>query len=116
MVIIFRVFLGRPEDDLPRRSNAGAVEAPHITLQGGYYYLWVSFDRCCQGYAECSATAGFMDLVTMLSSPTATAMITVSLSWALIAFATPLQSSWRMVYTFFRPTSSQVLGSPKLFV
>jgi arabinan endo-1,5-alpha-L-arabinosidase len=32
------------------RPNAGgAIEAPVIHRRGGYYYLWVSFDRCCQG-------------------------------------------------------------------
>ncbi|MFD0745278.1 arabinan endo-1,5-alpha-L-arabinosidase [Phytohabitans flavus] len=35
---------------LASRPNAGgAVEAPFIQRRGGYYYLWVSFDRCCQG-------------------------------------------------------------------
>ncbi|KAM0334968.1 hypothetical protein ACHAQA_000002 [Verticillium albo-atrum] len=35
------------------RPNAGgAVEAPYITRKGSYYYLWVSFDRCCQGAAS----------------------------------------------------------------
>jgi len=32
-----------------RPDNGGAVEAPHIVRRGSYYYLWVSFDRCCQG-------------------------------------------------------------------
>ncbi|KAI6782817.1 uncharacterized protein J7T54_000960 [Emericellopsis cladophorae] len=27
----------------------GPVEAPYITRHGDYYYLWVSFDKCCQG-------------------------------------------------------------------
>jgi arabinan endo-1,5-alpha-L-arabinosidase len=27
----------------------GAVEAPFITRRGKYYYLWVSFDKCCNG-------------------------------------------------------------------
>jgi arabinan endo-1,5-alpha-L-arabinosidase len=35
---------------LATRPNAGgAVEAPYIFRHGGYYYLWMSFDRCCQG-------------------------------------------------------------------
>ncbi|SDH47020.1 arabinan endo-1,5-alpha-L-arabinosidase [Lentzea fradiae] len=29
--------------------NGGAIEAPNIVKRGGYYYLFVSFDRCCQG-------------------------------------------------------------------
>ena len=27
----------------------GSVEAPFLIRHGGYYYLFVSFDRCCQG-------------------------------------------------------------------
>ncbi len=35
---------------LVSRPNAGgAVEAPYIVKRGGYYYMWMSFDRCCQG-------------------------------------------------------------------
>jgi arabinan endo-1,5-alpha-L-arabinosidase len=35
---------------LARRTEAGgAVEAPVITRHGDFYYLWVSFDRCCAG-------------------------------------------------------------------
>ncbi|MBG0566012.1 arabinan endo-1,5-alpha-L-arabinosidase [Actinoplanes aureus] len=29
--------------------GGGAIEAPVIVKRGSYYYLWVSFDRCCQG-------------------------------------------------------------------
>ncbi|MCA2213140.1 arabinan endo-1,5-alpha-L-arabinosidase [Jidongwangia harbinensis] len=32
--------------------NGGAIEAPFIARHGSYYYLWVSFDRCCQGAAS----------------------------------------------------------------
>ncbi|TDZ14818.1 Bifunctional purine biosynthetic protein ADE1 [Colletotrichum orbiculare MAFF 240422] len=38
---------------LARRTVAdGAIEAPFITRRGNYYYLWVSFDRCCNGAAS----------------------------------------------------------------
>jgi arabinan endo-1,5-alpha-L-arabinosidase len=32
--------------------NGGAIEAPVIVKHGSYYYLWASFDRCCQGAAS----------------------------------------------------------------
>jgi arabinan endo-1,5-alpha-L-arabinosidase len=32
--------------------GGGAIEAPTIVRHGAYYYLWVSFDRCCQGAAS----------------------------------------------------------------
>ncbi|TDV56495.1 arabinan endo-1,5-alpha-L-arabinosidase [Actinophytocola oryzae] len=32
--------------------NGGAIEAPNIVKRGSYYYLFVSFDRCCQGAAS----------------------------------------------------------------
>jgi arabinan endo-1,5-alpha-L-arabinosidase len=35
---------------LANRPNAGgALEAPYIVRRCGYYYLFVSWDRCCQG-------------------------------------------------------------------
>lgn len=38
---------------LVSRPNAGgAVEAPYVVRHGGYYYMWMSFDRCCQGAAS----------------------------------------------------------------
>ncbi|GAA4457913.1 family 43 glycosylhydrolase [Phytohabitans houttuyneae] len=32
-----------------RTTAGGAIEAPFIYKRGAYYYLFVSFDRCCQG-------------------------------------------------------------------
>jgi arabinan endo-1,5-alpha-L-arabinosidase len=34
---------------LAARSGNGAIEAPSIVSHNGYYYLFVSFDICCQG-------------------------------------------------------------------
>ncbi|GAA3019039.1 family 43 glycosylhydrolase [Streptosporangium longisporum] len=31
------------------RPGSTAIEAPFIVKHGGYYYQWVSFDRCCNG-------------------------------------------------------------------
>lgn len=40
-------------DDQPRsiaaRPKSTAVEAAFVTFRDGFYYLWVSFDMCCQG-------------------------------------------------------------------
>jgi len=38
-----------PLQALAQRGPPGAVEAAFITQRGGYYYLFVSFDQCCQG-------------------------------------------------------------------
>jgi arabinan endo-1,5-alpha-L-arabinosidase len=32
-----------------RTGGSTAIEAPYIFRHGSYYYLWVSFDLCCQG-------------------------------------------------------------------
>ncbi|GAA3730757.1 hypothetical protein GCM10022225_10760 [Plantactinospora mayteni] len=32
--------------------GGGAIEAPTLVKRGSYYYLYVSFDRCCQGAAS----------------------------------------------------------------
>ena len=32
-----------------RPNNEGALEAPFIVIRGGYYYLFMSWDHCCQG-------------------------------------------------------------------
>lgn len=34
---------------LAARGGDGAIEAPSIVLHNGYFYLFVSFDLCCQG-------------------------------------------------------------------
>ncbi|KAG9256923.1 putative Arabinan endo-1,5-alpha-L-arabinosidase [Emericellopsis atlantica] len=35
-----------------RPANGGELEAPYIHRKGNYYYLWLSFDRCCNGAAS----------------------------------------------------------------
>ncbi len=34
---------------LASRKDSTAIEAPFIVRQGGFYYLFVSFDQCCKG-------------------------------------------------------------------
>ena len=37
---------GAQPRNIASRRNWGAIEAPHILRRGGYFYLFVSFDRC----------------------------------------------------------------------
>ncbi|MGV9376127.1 arabinan endo-1,5-alpha-L-arabinosidase [Nonomuraea sp. NPDC003707] len=41
--------LGTSITGLAQRTGTTAIEAPFIFRHGSYYYLWVSFDACCQG-------------------------------------------------------------------
>ena len=50
---------------LASRPSPGAVEAPYIVRHGGFYYLFVSFDSCCQG-----ATSTYNTVVGRSQSPT----------------------------------------------
>lgn len=45
--------------------GGGAIEAPTLHQRGGYYYLYVSFDRCCQG-----ADSTYRVMVGRATSPT----------------------------------------------
>ncbi|RNL86117.1 arabinan endo-1,5-alpha-L-arabinosidase [Halostreptopolyspora alba] len=40
---------GEPIHLADRRDGENAIEAPHIVQRGGYYYLFVSLDKCCEG-------------------------------------------------------------------
>ncbi|KAL0936739.1 secreted arabinase [Colletotrichum truncatum] len=40
---------GTSMTSLAKRGGDNSIEAPFITRRGNYYYLWVSFDRCCAG-------------------------------------------------------------------
>ncbi|WP_052208164.1 family 43 glycosylhydrolase [Croceibacterium mercuriale] len=41
------------------RPFPGAVEAPFVVRRGAFYYLFVSFDSCCQGAAgTCNTRVG----------------------------------------------------------
>ena len=37
------------DDELHAIARYQAIEAPHIFHHGGYYYLFVNWDRCCRG-------------------------------------------------------------------
>ena len=42
-------YTGAPIHSIAQRSGVDAVEAPYIIFKNGFYYLFVSFDFCCQG-------------------------------------------------------------------
>jgi len=52
----------RPED---RKNDNPAIEAPFIFKKNNYYYLFVSFDRCCRGVkSDYNVVVGRSDKVT----------------------------------------------------
>ena len=40
---------GEPLRVADRHVPPNAIEAPYVVRRGGYYYLFVSWDLCCQG-------------------------------------------------------------------
>lgn len=47
--ITMKPYPDAPMHSIAKRSGVGAVEAPFIIFKNGYFYLFVSFDFCCQG-------------------------------------------------------------------
>jgi arabinan endo-1,5-alpha-L-arabinosidase len=41
-----------PLQSIAYRAGSNAIEAPFVVHRAPYYYLFVSFDRCCQGMAS----------------------------------------------------------------
>lgn len=58
----------QPSDNimgLVRQSDSGAIEAPFIFRKGGYYYLFVSWDRCGSGVdSTCKIIVGRSETIT----------------------------------------------------